>query len=192
MRRLFVTLFVVFSAFGVAPYAHGDIINTLIASGTFADSATLSGTLTLDATTGVFTAADLTVSAPVSLVFTFIQSQPCPDPAFGDCGVYIGTTATGYPTLDLGFDVSTFVGLNSALIVSVTDLFTPTPGHSYASDINYGLDSYEYLDSGKVVLGSQFDNGGGGTSSVTPEPSSFALFATGMLLITRIRRRQTA
>lgn len=77
-------------AFLGATSAKADLL-TLDASGTFADGATLSGTLTINTTTGVATAADLIVSAPDSLTFDFIQFQGLAGPIYE---IQTGTAAT--------------------------------------------------------------------------------------------------
>jgi hypothetical protein len=52
---------------GAAAPASGDLITTFTAEGTFADGATLGGTLTIDTSIGTVIAANLMVGAPYSL-----------------------------------------------------------------------------------------------------------------------------
>ena len=89
---------------------------TFDASGNFADGATLSGTLTINTTTGAATAVDLIVSAPDSLTFDFIQFQGIAGPVYE---IQTGTTATGNPNFDLGLALTTLVGYSGGPIESV-------------------------------------------------------------------------
>jgi hypothetical protein len=98
-RTLLVNLAVVACLWGGVGQVKADPI-TLDASGTFADGATLSGTVTINVTTGAATAVNLLVGPPDSLTFTFIHSQAV---VFSGSAyeVVAWTTGSGLPTLIL-------------------------------------------------------------------------------------------
>jgi hypothetical protein len=187
MRSKLFTLLPLF-LLAASTIARADDIETLTASGTFADSATLSGAITLDSTTGVFTAADLNSSSPDSFNYTSIQGQSCPGEEGVGCDVVIDNVSeTAIFVLEI--DVSSFVGFTGGAIASVSD---PIPYASCCvtvSGLNYNTGhSFSFLSSGELVDSS--DSSSGGTPGVTPEPSSLLLLGTGGLGLMGVARRQ--
>ncbi len=81
MRRFMLAAAVFGLMSGAAAPARADIITTFTAEGTFVDGATLGGTLTIDTTIGMVTAANLMVGAPYSLTLATVQNQTDPPPA---------------------------------------------------------------------------------------------------------------
>ena len=161
MRRFVLTSAVLALLAGAAARARADLTLTFNAAGTFEDGATLGGTLTIDTTSGMVTAANLTVGAPQSLTFIYIQNtvitsaatteidlgSPGYDPAQITLYMYLPTTTlTGYlgGPLDPGTGISVF--------------------HTY------GLHSYYSYD--ELV-------GGGSLNVAVPEPSTLLVACVG-------------
>lgn len=83
--------------------AHGASV-TLYLTGTFADGATLGGTITFDNTTGAVTARNVTVSAPDAGTFTY----PAGDSSGGAYYNFgISVTSAAYPELSVSVPTTT-------------------------------------------------------------------------------------
>lgn len=164
MRRLAFGLAVIGTLIGglAAGSARADVITTFNATGTFADGATLSGTVTIDSTTGVMTAADLGISAPDNLTLTNLYFQEANYPL---SGIYEGAVNAGptYPVLIFGMPVSTLDGYDGGDLLST-------------SQTTSGYTSALYLSSTDINPLSQ------GTLSPVPEPSSIVVLSTAALM----------
>lgn len=154
--------------------AHADTLTYNLTS-SFADGGSVKGTLTLDNTTGLFTAADFTAAGfPISNgTFTVIFDQG-PDLV---SGYDLDVVPPGYgPELEFDFSPASFVKYNSGAI---------------------GVNSF-YFNSG-IVYDNSFAQSTSVTlqpavtppsSAVTPEPSSIALLGTGMLGVAGVVRKR--
>jgi hypothetical protein len=93
--------------------ARADVIRVFEASGVFTDGVTLGGTLTIDVTTGVVTAANLLLGAPISADLTVIGGT-------GQEGGLAQTFASStiYPLTVLGFLTPSLVGYDGGPLAS--------------------------------------------------------------------------
>jgi hypothetical protein len=154
--------------------AHADNIVTFDASGVFQSGSTLSGTLTLDSTTGIFTAVDLFVSSPDTLAFNAV-AQLCSYPVAGICTIQSGNgSAYQPPVLVLDVIATSLIGYTGGSIGSET-----SPDFGYSSNIYFGA-------------GIPDDSLTSGRLTTTPEPSSIALLGTGLLALGGFARRRLA
>jgi hypothetical protein len=141
-------------------HAAADVIRTFEASGTFNSGSVLSGTVTIDTTTGIAEAVDLVASAPASLDFTFIQFQAVLPGLFYE--IITGPTAVGLPNFNFGpLDTTTLINYDGGPLY---------PG----SDIFYSSDRFDVITNGALTA--------------IPEPSSWALLGIGLLGVSMIRR----
>jgi len=178
--RTSLTVLIVVAALGlIAGVSRADTISTFNASGTFQSGSTLSGTVTIDTTTGVVTAVDLTASSPDSLNFTFIQVQIPNSTDNGDFFLQTAPAAVGLPNLDFALPDSFLVGYVGGSIGSLDQ-----PANGYVSDVFYQFTPQVTDD---LVSGNL---------TATPLPSS-AWMGLGLLGVlfagsSLIRRRSTA
>ena len=136
------------------------------AAGTFTDSATLSGTVTIDTTTGVVTTVAFKVSTPDSVTLDSIYFQQADYPVAGIYETVADTTATPpYPGIAFGIPLSSLVGYDGGELISDTQ-----PG-------NGGYVTGLYLSSTDIIALSQ------GTLSSVPEPSSILVLSTAALVL---------
>ena len=144
--------------------AAADVIRTFEASGTFDSGSVLSGTVTIDTTTGIAEAVDLVVGSPASLDFTFIQAQVAiPGVTYE---IQTGPTAAGLPNFDFGpLGTSTLINYDGGPIYSGSDIFHG-PGQS------------DLITNGALTA--------------IPEPSSWALLGVGLVSLGVIRRHRRA
>jgi len=187
--RLLASVFTA-SLFAVSLAAHADTIVVFDASGQFhVDLATLSGTVTVDTTTGVVTAVDLFVSAPDDYTFNGIYQQSCTLGSSSDtCFVTFDTNGTNfatYPILNLVMAVNTFVGYDGGLGTG------QAPLNGSSSDLEWVAGSISGTDLEKLQMGSLTPEPPSTLASAsTPEPSSFILLGTGALGLMNLSRRR--
>jgi len=174
--------------FAASLAAHADTIVVFDASGQFhVDLATLSGTVTVDTTTGIITAVDLFVSAPDNYTFNGIYQQSCTLGASSNtCYVTFDTNGINfatYPILNLVMAVNTFVGYDGGLGTGTAPL------NNSSSDLEWVAGSISGTDLEKLQMGSLTPEPPPVAASA-PEPSSFVLLGTAALgLIAAARRR---
>jgi hypothetical protein len=159
--------------------AKADNIVTFNATGTFTDNSTLSGTVTIDTTTGAATAMDVTASSPISITFnSYVDSFY----SSGD-GEYLieGYDSGAQNELILGVPVSSLIGYGGGALAGVTSTpfdtaseFEPTGGEGTPVP----------LDTGALTA----------PGMTTPAPATLTLLGTAMLSFAGLcvwRRRQT-
>jgi len=130
-------LLALIAGLAAASPVRADVFTTFNLTGTLADGATLSGNLTIDTTTGVGTAANIIISAPVSLTFTVVQAQLANFPVAGDYQIdyAISANPSGLPNLDLVFPIASLIGYNGGQLESfsvsvhgIASVFVPASG----------------------------------------------------------------
>ena len=156
--------------------ARANIITVFNLTGTFTDSSTISGTVTIDVTFGIVDSANLlymgnTYSTIQSQIqFTgitpsgFISSQV-------DYAVDIGTSISQFPSIHLGIpgipQPIFLTGYVGGPVCSVDAVCGPdAAGNTYASAFHPSASSAVVLQTGQL--------------SVTPLPAALPLFATGL------------
>jgi hypothetical protein len=163
-KSLWITLAVLLVAIG-APIAHADTVFTV--TGSFDDGAILSGTATINTTTGLVTAFDLsTTGAFVSGPYTTV------DPGQGPFnGQYSVSSTLSNSSIDFLFPSGSLVGYAGGSLCSLP--------------LNCPYVSFLTAPSGNFALAS-----GSLTPQVTtPEPSSVALMLLGVGLVFVMRKR---
>jgi hypothetical protein len=147
-----------------------DSTATLDVAGTFSNGDTLSGTVTLDTTTGTVESVSLSSSSMPDTLFTtyFVSPQ-----AYDDILI-----ATYSPVIseEIGLEIPTddLVGYTGGPLCSLSD---PCGAINYNEDSNEYNPEFFFLQQGSLTP--------------TPEPSSLLLFGTGIALIcmaTLVRR----
>jgi hypothetical protein len=179
-------------AFVACPFAaHADIVNTFavnITTGSgFSPTDTAGGTLTLDATTGMWVGADVSYylgGNHADTVATFTTTDGYyrhPDFTY----TFFLSDQSATAPFSLALPVSSMVDYTGG---SMCSMIAPcNDGFNYMSAFAFpGTDPY--VESGSLTLISSVDP----PSAVTPEPSTFALFGTGLLSLAGAVRRRLA
>jgi hypothetical protein len=150
-----------------ASVAHADTFTVYVMNTSFSSGGTITGTMTLDDTTGLWSAGNLTAAN-----FDVSNGQYTLVSNSGDDGVFIGTTAD--PLADIFFETlnpfSTYVG--QATI--------PLDGLQFN-----GEEGSESVDSATLTVSKSL-----GAPPTVPEPASLALIATGALMGLGVLRRR--
>ena len=165
MQRLFLLL-ILATTLSLSAVHAATLFN---ATGVFTDGAVLTGTITLDTTTGLGLSADVFLSAPDANEFLFIQSQFTPTP--GVVILQLSPVAFGVPHLILAFPVSDFTGYSGGVMCSPT-----TCGGS--SNLFTGYNTIGIV-SGNLA-----------PASTAPEPSAAWLLAGGGTILLAARGRR--
>jgi hypothetical protein len=165
-----------------AQASRADTIDVFAISGTLVDSTTLSGTFTIDVTTGVLTSE--TVSYLGHTFATLLEA----DAFFGGTSsghtpkpvgfqVHAGTSAALLPRIDLlfqGTSINSLIGYGGDSLCSVNAACGPDQqGFNWTSDYRAPDGTIVDLSSGKLKLVS--------STSGVPEPSTLLLAGIGML-----------
>ena len=170
--------------------AHADTIFDLNAT---LEYGSVSGTLTLNASSTAFSAVDLTyVGINGVYNFTTISSQYFPytiySPTISEVES-VGSIPTGRAALELNLPLSSLVGYEGGSICTATftSACSTTGGYpypigtpSFITGTNLGEGGYDAFTSGTLTP----------VSSVTPEPSTFALLGTGLLGFAGVVRKR--
>lgn len=138
-------------------------------NGTFFSGTTMTGTLTIDTTTGLALLSDVTLVGPHAGHFTFIQAQFTPSP--GATLLQLGPVAMGVPHLLLGFPVVDFRGYTGGPICIVAG--TCSGGSNWTDTVSV----FDGLASGSAT-------------AATPEPTSAWLLGIGLTTLGAVRRRR--
>jgi hypothetical protein len=125
-RRVGLMVSVLGLVIGAGVPAKADLDVVFDASGTFVDGATLSGTLTVDVTTGTVTASALQVSAPDHGSFTLIQNQGLDifgvvTPGYYGLSITTGSPNT-FPVLQLGLNTTSLIGYGGGNMTAESNL----------------------------------------------------------------------
>ena len=183
-------LFAVAALCGSSLVAHADTVFDLNASLQYGS---ISGTLTLNDSSTAFSGMDLTFDDSHGRVWTItdITAQRIPytgiAPMLSDITAVTSTT-TGRLSLELNLPVESLAGYDGGNICVDSYPFacTTTLGYPYPVGIDSFLtgtnEDYDGFLSGSLTP----------VSSMTPEPSTFALLGTGLLGVAGVVRRRLA
>jgi hypothetical protein len=150
--------------------ARADSFSTFNLNSSYIGGGTIDGTLTLNTTTDLFSAADLTIAG-----FPFYQDGNISDVVTqgsiaGEYDVTILSSGSPFADLNLFLPTSTLVGYDGSAVVFPTDVAFLTAPNLY------------FAGSGTLEPG----------TSVAPEPASLLLLATGLLGFAMVWRRRFA
>jgi len=145
--------------------AWADVIQNFDASGIFQSGSRLSGTVTIDTTTGVAESANLLIGAPASLTFTALAAQQYNGIAYN----LDFLTSTTRLQLGLG-GVSNLINYSGGTLVAAGD-----------SEIYYSKSSQDQLVSGSLTL----------STSTVPLPASAWLMLSGVAALGVVARRRS-
>lgn len=164
---------------------HADTINVFNLAGT-TSSGTLSGTVTLNATTGKFTAASISYFYTATLgsgTYTFSGSPLSSTSGTGySSNDFAGTgPATGFD-IDLSLPTVNLMGYSGGALCSTT---RPCGTQVSAFEVTLTGTDLSQVIGGTLTLASQT-----GAPAVTPEPSSLLLLGTGVLGVASVMRKR--
>ena len=131
--------------------ARADTFTTFDVSGTFNSGSIVSGTVTLDETTGLFTDAAVTVGSPDSLTFAFANGTFFNNCSIGQCNFAVYSTGGAF--FGIAITGNSLIGYQGGHIGGELVFPSSTPT--------------DFLQSGSLAP--------------TPEPSSIALLGTALL-----------
>jgi len=171
--------------------AHADIVDTFavnITTGSgFLPTDTAGGTLTLNVTTGVWLSDDVSYylgGNPADVVATFTTPDgyyPHSDFVYT---FFLSDQSSSAP-FSLALPVSSLIDYTGG---SICSMVAPcNDGVNYMSAFAFPKTD-PYVESGSLTLISSVDP----PSAVTPEPTTFALFGTGLLSLAGVMRRRLA
>jgi hypothetical protein len=150
-----------------ASVAHADTFTVYVMNSSFSSGGTIAGTMTLDDTTGLWSAGNLTAAN-----FIVSNGQYTTVSNSGNDGVFIDTTADpfAYVFFDTLNPFSTYVG-QSTIPIDVLQFNSEEGG--------------EGADSASLTVSKSL-----GAPPTVPEPTSLALIATGALIGLGVLRRK--
>ena len=150
--------------------AYADTIKNFYYEGTFASTGTLSGTITIDTTTGVVTDASPFLIGNISYPNTVVPPEVLTFP--GETVISFGwETNLAFLQVNLALPVTTLVGYTGSLLCIEA---RPCPSGD-VSNISHEL-SVDFLTSGSI--------------SQVPEPSTLAMLAPGVVTLAGTVRRR--
>jgi len=154
------------------PTMYADMITTFTVTGVTADSATISGDVIIDVTTGVVQSASVNASSPISLTGLAFDS---PDSQFYSGEYALFTTPGGVHSsasfIELAIPVTTLIGYTGG------SLCTGSCGTTNSFAQNGTLAVNSFITSGSL------------TATTTPEPASVVLVGSALLGLFALRRR---
>ncbi len=153
--------------------ARADVMETFDVTGTFTDNTTVSGTVVIDTTTGVFESGDLSYLAESFDVLVLTEDDP-----LGDAFIFELSTSSGpIPRLAMAIVGDNLVGYSGGPLCSLTvDVCRGGGG---------GVSIYEPTNDTNVPL-----NSGSLAAVATPEPSTIAMLGMGLLGFAVAMRRR--
>jgi len=165
--------------------AKADTISTFSLSNfTFNTGGTATGTVAIDTTTGVATGVDVTFTLGSTVDhFTGVDSQ-----AFNVIAYIVSSLDVAGDDLVLALPVTSLVGYAGGVVCAIDNPCNPGGGGYGNIQGPGGVPPFYVFESGALTFESSETTGG--PTGVTPEPSTIALLATGLIgTCGAIRRR---
>jgi hypothetical protein len=160
--------------------AHADTVSTFsLTDATFSSGATASGTVAIDITTGVATDSDITYMLGSSThLFTGQPGDQQDVPENGD-PIFFEMISSGN-SLSIALPGASFIGYSGSHVCSLSN-------ESGCGDTVGAFNGTDIFETGSLIFDSSV------TTGQTPEPSSLALFGTGLLgVLGAVRRKFSA